>query len=92
MWQRAANDQERRLDHHPLDVLEALDGEVLQRRHVLEPGVVHHDVHVHVELVHRRRVGQVHPLGPATGLGGHRLRRLQVAVHHEHLGAGRAQP
>src|SRR3712207_7381286 len=38
--QRAADQPERRLQHQPQDQREAVDRELVQRRHVLQPGVV----------------------------------------------------
>ena len=57
--QQAAGQPERRLEHQPLDEREPLGVEVLDRRDVLDAGVVDQDVGVHVgaeaERVDRRR-------------------------------------
>ncbi len=92
MRQRLAHEAERRVDHHPLELLERVGREVGQRRHVLEAGVVDQHVDVDVERVDRRAVGEVGHHRPAAGLGRDRLGRLRVAVDDQHLGPGRRQP
>ena len=81
--QRAADQPERRLQHQPQDVGEPVDGELVQRRDVLEPGVVHQDVDGEVERVDGVEVGQVDGHRGAADLGGDRLRGLGVAVDHD---------
>ena len=66
--QGAADQPERRLQHQPQDVGEPVDRELVDRRHVLEAGVVDQDVDGEVERVDRVEVGQVDGHGGAADL------------------------
>ena len=66
--QAAADQPERRLQHQPQDQRERLRRELVQRRDVLQAGVVDHDVGGRVEPVDRGQVGQVDGPGGAADL------------------------
>ena len=75
---------------------EPLGVEVLDRRHVLDAGVVDEDVGVHVgaqaERVDRRTVGEVGDQVVAADVGGDLLGAGLVAVQHEDVRAVRGEP
>ena len=96
--QRRPRQLERRLQHHGKDSREAVGREVLDRRHVLQAGVV--DEHVHgrrrptwcAQLGERRAVAEVRDERLAADLLGHLLRAVAVEVERDHRRAGLGEP
>ena len=94
--QQSAGQPERRLEHQPLDQREPLRVEVLDRRDVLEPGVVDQDVactsaprpSASIEAPSREVGDQV----VAADVGGDLLGAGLVAVEDEDVGAVGGQP
>src|SRR5919202_1837558 len=90
--QRLLYEPERRLDHEPDDEREPFRRELLDRRDVLQPRVVHDDVGLDLQSVEHRVVGEVRLDGPPAELLGHLPGGIPVEIHNRNLGAGRRQP
>ena len=90
--QRAADQPERRLDHQPQDVAEAVDRELVDRGDVLQAGVVDQDVDVEVQGVDRVEVGQVDGHRGAAHLLGGGGRGVGVPVDHDDRAPRLGQP
>ncbi|GAA4989843.1 hypothetical protein GCM10025734_16370 [Kitasatospora paranensis] len=86
------DDRARRLDRHPLDQPESLRRDVVDRRDMLDAGVVDHDVGVLRQAVRGDRVGQVHHHRRPAALLGARIRRLGGALHDVDPGPAPANP
>ena len=93
--QHGAGQQERGVQHHPVDELEGRGVEVLHRGHVLQPGVVHQDVDT---ALGEPQVGDVVGVGEvgdevlAPDLDRDLLDALLVAVEQQDVGAVGRQP
>ena len=81
--QQPPGEQERRLEHESVHEPELLGLELLDRRDVLEAGVVDQDVRLEVERVDGAGVGEVQRAEVAVDRGGHLGGALAVAVQHD---------